>query len=194
MVASNTSPVPAGTHASNLPIRCHIRRLVLSVRSPMPGSGYSVAGRRGPSAAAGSSSQGGEDAGKKILTNDDIASCPDSAATVAPAPETNDAKASAADRSARPSPKVSAEHWKSQIQAQKTVVSSLQAEIDRLNGSVHFVEADLYVNGAVHNQHQAAKQQEVERLQSQLQEQKKKLEEMQDSARKEGYGSSVYEP
>jgi hypothetical protein len=132
--------------------------------------------------------------GKKILTNDDIASCPDSAATVAPAPETNDAKASAADRSARPSPKVSAEQWKSQIQAQKTVVSSLQAEIDRLNGSVHFVEANLYVNGAVHNQHQAAKQQEVERLQSQLQEQKKKLEEMQDSARKEGYGSSVYEP
>jgi predicted ribosome quality control (RQC) complex YloA/Tae2 family protein len=44
------------------------------------------------------------------------------------------------------------------------------------------------------NERQREKQQRVERMQAQLQEQKRRLEEMQDSARKQGYGSSVYDP
>jgi uncharacterized coiled-coil protein SlyX len=45
-----------------------------------------------------------------------------------------------------------------------------------------------------YNQRQVQKQDEVQRMQKQLDEQKKKLEEMQESARKAGLGSSVYEP
>jgi predicted RNase H-like nuclease (RuvC/YqgF family) len=90
--------------------------------------------------------------------------------------------------------KVSAEQWKTQIQGQKNVVSSLQKQIDKLNSSIHFVEANLYVNGVQYNKRQAEKQQEVERAQAQLEEQKKRLEDLQESARKQGYGSSVYDP
>jgi len=90
--------------------------------------------------------------------------------------------------------KMSTEQWKSQIQAQKNMVDSLQKEVDRLNSSIHFVQANLYVNGAQYNHHQTEKQQELERIQTQLEEQKKRLEDMQDTARKQGYGSSVYDP
>jgi hypothetical protein len=89
---------------------------------------------------------------------------------------------------------LSAERWKALIQAQKNAVSSLQEQIDKLHSSIHFVEANLYVNGPQYNKRQAQKQQEVERAQAQLEEQKKRLEDMQESARKQGYGSSVYDP
>ena len=70
----------------------------------------------------------------------------------------------------------------------------MQGQIDRLNSSVHFVEADRYYNGVQHNQRQIQKQDEVQRMQKQLDEQKKQLEDMQEQARKAGLGSSVYEP
>jgi hypothetical protein len=44
------------------------------------------------------------------------------------------------------------------------------------------------------NERQKEKQQEVERGQAQLAEQKKRLDDMQESARRQGYGSSVYDP
>jgi molecular chaperone GrpE (heat shock protein) len=44
------------------------------------------------------------------------------------------------------------------------------------------------------NERQREKEQRVERMQAQLQEMKRRLEETQDSARKQGYGSSVYDP
>jgi hypothetical protein len=44
------------------------------------------------------------------------------------------------------------------------------------------------------NERQQQKQQQVEVMKSQLEDQQKKLEDMQDSARQQGYGSSVYDP
>ncbi len=87
-----------------------------------------------------------------------------------------------------------AELWKARILAQKNSIASLQKQIDKLNSTIHFVEANAYTNGVQHNERQIQKQDVVERMQIQLNEQKKKLADMQESARKAGFGSSVYEP
>jgi len=127
----------------------------------------------------------------KVVTNDEI---PEQAASTADGSGADQSYELASHQASSEPGKLSAERWKALIQAQKNVVSSLQKQIDRLNSSIHFVEANLYVNGPQHNKRQAQKQQEVERAQPQLEEQKKRLEDMQDSARKQGYGSSVYDP
>ena len=90
--------------------------------------------------------------------------------------------------------KIPAEQWKSQIAAQKNAVASLQNSVDKLNDSIHFAPGNC-VSGCVQwNERQKEKQEQVERGQAQLAEQKKRLEDMQESARRQGYGSSVYDP
>ena len=91
-------------------------------------------------------------------------------------------------------PKQPAEHWKSQIQAQKSQIASLQKQIDEINESIRFAPANCVGRCVQWNERQQEKQQQVERMQAQLDEQKKRLEELQESARKQGYGSSVYDP
>jgi len=86
--------------------------------------------------------------------------------------------------------KLSAEQWKAQILAQKNLINSAQDKIDELKASIHF---SAYGN-VRWNQRQIEKQHEVERLETQLNEQKKRLEEMQETAKRQGYGNSVYDP
>ncbi|MGH9497520.1 MAG: hypothetical protein ACRD3L_00070 [Terriglobales bacterium] len=66
--------------------------------------------------------------------------------------------------------------------------------MDRLNSSIHFVEANRYYNGLQHNERQELKQEQVQRMQDQLELQKKRLDRMQEGARKEGFGTAVYDP
>jgi hypothetical protein len=91
-------------------------------------------------------------------------------------------------------PKISAEQWKSQIFAQKNQVNTLQNQIDELNESIRFAPANCVANCVGWNERQREKQQRVERMQAQLEDQKRRLEDLQESARKQGYGSSVYDP
>jgi DNA repair exonuclease SbcCD ATPase subunit len=128
---------------------------------------------------------------RKVVTNDEI---PEQPASTADGSGANQSHELASPHTSSEPGKLSAERWKALIQEQKNGVSSLQNQIDKLNSSIHFVEANLYVQGPQHNKRQAQKQQEVERAQAQLEEQKKRLEDMQESARKQGYGSSVYDP
>jgi len=87
-----------------------------------------------------------------------------------------------------------AEHWKSQIQSEKGQIASLQKQIAQLNESIRFAPANCVGRCVEWNERQREKQQQVERMQTQLDAQKKHLEDMQESARKQGYGSSVYDP
>lgn len=87
-----------------------------------------------------------------------------------------------------------AEQWRSQILAQKNSIASLQQQIDSVNDSVHYLGGNCVANCVAWNEHQKQKQDEVETMKSQLADQQKHLEEMQDAARKQGFGSSVYEP
>ncbi len=86
------------------------------------------------------------------------------------------------------------EQWKSRIQSQKSVVASIQHEIDTVSESIHYAGANCVANCVQWNERQKQKQDQVEGLKSQLSEQQKHLEEMQESARKQGFGSSIYEP
>lgn len=90
--------------------------------------------------------------------------------------------------------KMSPDEVKSQIQEQKSAISALQAQITELNDSIHFVGGNCVSNCVAWNENQQAKQRQVEDMRSQLDNAKQALEQMQDYARKMGFGSSVYEP
>lgn len=87
-----------------------------------------------------------------------------------------------------------AEEVRSQIQAQKSSIADLKQQIDSIGGSIHYAGGNCVANCVQWNEHQKDKQDEVERMKAQLDEQEKHLEEMQDTARKQGFGSSVYDP
>jgi hypothetical protein len=126
----------------------------------------------------------------KVITNEEIPEHAGSAPAVAAAREETRASMPASSNG----PKQPAEHWKSQILAQKNQIASLQRQVDEIAESIRFAPANCVANCVGWNERQREKQQRVERMQAQLEEEKRRLEEMQDSARKQGYGSSVYDP
>jgi len=126
----------------------------------------------------------------KVITNDEIPESPDASASSADDPD------SSSDSSAPPASgagKKTAEQWKTEIEARKARIAAMQGRVDQLNATDHFVEANRYSNGVQFNQYQLKKQQEAQRLQKQLDSEKKALEDAQDSARKDGFGTAVYD-
>ena len=128
----------------------------------------------------------------KVITNENLPSSPEAGPTEIEGKMTPVSPATPAG--SQPAEHQSAEQWKSQILAQKNVIASQQAQIDKLNDSIHFVTASLYSNGIQYNEHQVKKQDTVARMQQQLEEQKKTLTQMQEAARRAGMGSAVYDP
>ena len=129
-------------------------------------------------------------AAKKVITNEDIPESP----TPTPAEHETGGKTDPVATSAdSPAPR-SALQWRDMILAQKDHIETMRAQINKLNASIHFVTANAYVNGAEYNQYQVRKQQEVKNSQKQLEEEWKKLSDMQEAARKEGMGAAVYDP
>lgn len=122
----------------------------------------------------------------KVVTNEDIPEAPvDSNENDGKQPEEGKPKTVSG---------LSADQVKAMCQIQKRRITALQAQIDKLSASIHYVEANRYSNGVEHNQYQQQKQQEVQRMQKQLENEKTKLEQMQESARKAGFGSAIYDP
>ncbi len=127
---------------------------------------------------------------RKVVTNEDIPEREESGPTTSVSTDEHDAA---------PVPPPSndthaGDQWKSKIEAQKSSITSLQGQIDKLNSSIRFAGPNCVANCVQYNERQIAKQEQVERMQKQLNEQKQKLEDMQESARKAGLGSAVYEP
>jgi hypothetical protein len=128
----------------------------------------------------------------KIITNDEIPEHPEES------PATSETSTSSGNTSAQPSlpgeSKPSAEQWKYQIQAQQNVVTALKTDIERLERSIVFAPGNC-VSGCVQwNERQKHKQEQVEQMKADLEQQQNCLETMQEMARRQGYGSSVYEP
>jgi hypothetical protein len=121
---------------------------------------------------------------RKVITNDQLPERSNESSKSGKVADKDSVSTSATENGAKPS----GEEAKSQILAEKNQISSLQAQIDELNQSIHFAPANCVANCVSWNERQ------VEEMQAQLEEQKKQLEEMQESARKLGYGSSVYDP
>lgn len=129
-------------------------------------------------------------AAPKVITDDEIARGSEPSNSPTGASEQSQANSPTASSSS----KIPGEQWKSQIQAQKDVINTLQANIQKVNDSIQYAPANC-VSGCVQwNQHQEEKQKQVEQMRSQLETQKQRLQEMQESARQQGYGSSVYDP
>jgi len=89
--------------------------------------------------------------------------------------------------------KRSAEYWKSQILQVKRAMASLQRNIDSLNHSIHFAGGN-YEKNVGWNNRQRQKLQQEENLKSQLNQLHKRLEDMQEAARRQGYGNAVCDP
>jgi hypothetical protein len=90
--------------------------------------------------------------------------------------------------------KASAEEWTAQIASQKSSIANLQSQIDSLSSSIQYAGANCVANCEQWNEAQKKKQDQVDAMKAQLDEAQKHLEEMQEQARQQGYGSSVYEP
>lgn len=87
-----------------------------------------------------------------------------------------------------------ADKWKQDIQSQKQAIASLQQQIDEISSSIQYAGANCVANCVEWNEHQKQKQDQVESMKAQLADQQKRLEDMQESARKQGFGSTVYDP
>ena len=86
-----------------------------------------------------------------------------------------------------------AEFWKGQILRIKGSVVALQGNIDRLSNSIHFAGGN-YDKHVLWNERQREKQRQLENMKSQLDQLQKRLEDLQEAARRQGYGSSVWDP
>lgn len=86
-----------------------------------------------------------------------------------------------------------AEQWKQQIQAQKESIAQLQRQIGEVGNSIHYVGSNCVQNCEQWNQNQQRKQDQVESMKTELQAEQQHLEEMQDAARKQGFGGNVYD-
>ncbi len=126
----------------------------------------------------------------RLVTNDDTPE----RATVTPVSTHPTSSAPADSQAESGDHQAKGENWKSQILNQKNAIAALQQDIKSIGDSIHFAGGNCVANCAQWNERQQQKQQEVDTMKAQLEEQQKALEEMQESARKEGFGSSVYDP
>ena len=124
----------------------------------------------------------------KVITNEDLGEAPDGAAK-----DTGEARKQD-ESSSKPLGSKTAEQWKAEIEAQKTAIADLQSRIAKVNSSVRFTQTTVTWNAVRHNERQEQKLDEVQQMQNQLGEEQKKLEQLQESVRQEGFGSAVYDP
>jgi predicted RNase H-like nuclease (RuvC/YqgF family) len=86
-----------------------------------------------------------------------------------------------------------ADQWKRQILAQKNKMATLQARIDQLNASIRSAGGSVQYEEP-YSRYQARQLQRVAQIQQQLDEQKMKLDQMQEAARHAGMHTAVYDP
>ena len=83
------------------------------------------------------------------------------------------------------------EQWRQQIQERENRIASMQARIDQMNASVH--SGGMSGQGP-RNRYQSQQAERAAEMQMRLDEQKRKLEQMQDAARHAGMHTQVYDP
>ncbi|MFZ0734968.1 MAG: hypothetical protein WAM79_21810 [Candidatus Sulfotelmatobacter sp.] len=128
-----------------------------------------------------------------VITNENIGS--PAIVTSAPVPQAEAKDDSEDNQPDSPAERTeAAEKWKQQIQSQKQAITSLQRQIDEIGGSIQYAGGNCVANCVEWNERQKQKQDQVESMKAQLADQQKRLEDMQESARKQGFGSTVYDP
>ena len=132
----------------------------------------------------------------RVITNANLPKDPDANQEPAQAQSGASASSTAADHHSaqqRLAEQRAADQWKRQILAQKNKTATLQARIDQLNASIRSAGGSVQYEGP-YNRHQARQLQRVAQIQLQLDEQKMKLDQMQEAARHAGMHTLVYDP
>jgi predicted RNase H-like nuclease (RuvC/YqgF family) len=132
----------------------------------------------------------------KLITNANLPKDPDASDEPAEAQSGASASTKAADhrsRQQRLAEQRAADQWKRQILAQENKMATLQARIDQLNASIRSAGGSVHYDQP-YSRHEARQLQRVAQIQQQLDEQKMKLDQMQEAARHAGMHSAVYDP
>ncbi len=146
----------------------------------------------------------------RVITNKDLPKDPDAdeapnaetaASVTASVPTSATASSRTADSRAaerhfaqhRAAEQHAAEQWKKQILAQKTKMANMQARIDQLQASIRSANGSVQAEQPF-NRYQARQLQQVAQIQQQLNEQKMKLDQIQEAARHAGMHTAVYDP
>ncbi len=144
----------------------------------------------------------------RMITNKDLPKDPEANQGSPTAPAGTDSAASSATsdlllddrRAARRSAEQrlaeqrAADQWKRQILAQKNKVVTLQARFDLLKASMQPANSTAQYESLTYNHYQARQWLRIEQAQQQLDEQKMKLDQMQEAARHAGMRTAVYDP
>jgi len=124
----------------------------------------------------------------RVVTNDEI---PEHVATKGlPASKATDPNNPPVDYEGQ----APADYWKQQIEAQKNNIAAGQSQLSMLIESIRYAGGNCVSNCAQWNEQQQKKQAQADSMKSGLEQMQKQLEAMQDMARQQGYGSSVYDP
>ncbi|MGO9124641.1 MAG: hypothetical protein ACLP6G_07105 [Terriglobales bacterium] len=127
-----------------------------------------------------------DQAAPKVITNEDL---PEHSQTDDDPAKPNQSHEPGPHRSSK-----SAAQWKAEIEAQKHSIAALQSQMEKLNSSIRFARNSGAYYAAQYNERQLQKQEQAQRIQDQLDQQRKRLEDMQEAARKDGFGNAVYDP
>lgn len=134
---------------------------------------------------------------KKVITNDEIPEHvgPTSTRPVTAAQRRNGEDCGCTPPSG-PNPAMNAgDFWKSQIQAMKSSIAMMEQQLARLDQSVQFSQTPCATTNCVeNNQRQRQKETQSQVLKSQIEQMRQRMEQMQETARQQGFGSSVYDP
>ena len=129
---------------------------------------------------------------KKVYTDEDFGTSEPSDKSTSP-----DAKHSTkpTDEKEKKQTTMSADQWKAKIQKKKDLIAAIQERIDKLEGSVNYVQnnRNIYTNAPEYNEHQHQRALAAERLKAELEQQKSELSDLQEQARQQGFGNAVYQ-
>jgi len=83
--------------------------------------------------------------------------------------------------------------WRERIQAQESRIAELQARIDQMNSAIHGSSGGVQYEGP-YNRYRGHQMQRVAQMQEMLDQQRRKLDLMQEAARRAGMHTTVYDP
>jgi len=193
--------------------RTFLKILAVALLTNLAVYGQSANGQSANGPATGSQSAGGQSLGEvarelrqkqnsedpsgshtKVITNQDLGEGPEGRPDLRQAPRAANFDRGSSEFDRRSGQQrmgdERAEQWRSRILEQKGRVTSLQARIDQINAAMH---SGAQFEGPG-NRYQARQMEHVAQMQMQLDEQKRRLEEMQDAARRAGMHTTVYDP
>ena len=127
----------------------------------------------------------------KVLTNDDLSVPGSGSDSKQISPKSVHSPEPVEPKSKTKSP----DELKNKIDKQKEKIALLQDAIDKLQGSIQYVQnnRNIYTNAPEYNEEQKRRQQEADQLRGKLEGAKSELSDLQEQVRQAGYGNSVYQ-